>query len=547
MALTGNISGSNMKPPSGGAPKMTPAQASGFLARGYKAMQRGDFKEAGGCCSLVLKYFPDAKEAHFLVGLIGIESGDWATAKRAFRNVVSLDESHAAGWAQLARCCVTMGQYNLAEKALQNAMANKPEDPLVLDVIGNVHSLLGDQIEALRWFDRAKAKAKSSFFDLSRAKALTFLGRLDEAREALEAVLREKPDAAIAHWMISRLETVSDCTHLDVMQEIAARIPSGHPDASFLHYAIGKEFEDLGEWDEAFSAYEAGAKARRAHVTFDETEESRLFETLEATLTPEWFERQAAAGFDDASPIFVVGQPRTGTTLIERIITAHSDVESAGELQQFAMAMKRVSETSSPRPMTAEIVEKIAGGDMKALGQLYLETTKAVRGASAHFVDKLPVNYLYVPLIAAALPNAKIIHIVRDPMDSCFASYKQLFAEAYYHSYDQEEMARHHVRYRNLMERWRAVVGPRMLDVVYEDTVADLEPNARKIIDFLGLEWQDACLSFHTQKSAVTTASAAQVRERAHTRSVGRWKNFEQHLGPMQSVLINAGLTEGSA
>ncbi len=525
---------------------MTPAQASGFLARGYKAMQRGDFNEAGGCCSLVLKHFPDAKEAHFLVGLIGIESGDWATAKRAFRNVVSIDENHGAGWAQLARCCVTMGQYNLAEKALQNAMASRPEDPLVLDVIGNVHSLLGDQIEALRWFDMAKAAAKSSFFDLSRAKALTFLGRLDEAREALEAVLKEKPDAAIAHWMVSRLEAVSDDTHLSEMQEIAARMPSDHPDASFLHYAIGKEFEDLGAWDEAFSAYETGAKARRGHVRFDEAEERGLFETLETVLTPAWFAAQNS-GHDDPAPIFVVGQPRTGTTLIERIITAHSEVESAGELQQFSMAMKRVSETSSPRPMTAEIVRKIAGDDMKALGQLYLETTKAVRGSSAHFVDKLPVNYLYVPLIAAALPNAKIIHIVRDPIDSCFASYKQLFAEAYYHSYDQEEMARHHVRYRKLMDRWREVVGSRMLDVVYEDTVADLEPNARKIIDFLGLDWQDACLNFHDQKAAVTTASAAQVRERVHTRSVGRWKEFEQHLGPMKSVLKNAGLVKSTA
>lgn len=541
MALTSNISGSDSRPRKGEGPKMTPAQASGFLARGYKAMQRRDFNEAGGCCKLVLKHFPDAKEAHFLVGLIGIESGDWATAKRAFRNVVSMDEKHAAAWAQLARCCVTMGQYNLAEKALDSAKANKPEDPLVLDVIGNVYSLLGDQVEALGWFDEAKSLAKSSFFDLSRAKALTFLGRLDEAREALEAVLQEKPDAAIAHWMLSRLATVSDNTHVSVMREIAARMPTEHPDAPFLQYAIGKELEDLGEWDDAFSAYEAGAKARRSHVRFDEAEECRLFETLETVLTPAWFKAHDK-GHDDASPIFVVGQPRTGTTLVERIITAHSDVESAGELQQFAMAMKRVSETSSPRPMTAEIVERIAGCDMNALGQLYMDTTKAVRGTAPRFVDKLPVNYLYVPLIAAALPNARIIHIVRDPMDSCFASYKQLFAEAYYHSYDQTEMARHHVRYRKLMDHWRKVVGTRMLDVVYEDAVADLEPNARKIIDFLGLEWQDACLNFHEQKAAVTTASAAQVRERAHTRSVGRWKEFEKHLGPMNSVLKNAGL-----
>jgi hypothetical protein len=130
-------------------------------------------------------------------------------------------------------------------------------------------------------------------------------------------------------------------------------------------------------------------------------------------------------------------------------------------------------------------------------------------------------------------------------MDSCFASFKQLFAEAYYHSYDQEEMARHHVRYRRLMDRWRALLGDRILDVAYEDVVADIEPNARRIIDFLGLEWQDACIDFHRQDAAVTTASAAQVREKAHTRSVGRWQKFDTHLAPMKKVLANAGLIDG--
>ncbi len=520
---------------------MNPAQAQDFLRRGYRAMQRGDFHEAGGCCSLVLKHFPKAKEAHFLVGLIGIESGDWATAKQAFRNVVSLDEAHTAGWAQLARCCVTMGQYNLAEKALHNAVATGTDDPLVMDVIGNVYSLLGDQKTALEWFDGAASKAKTAFFELSRAKALTFLGRLDEARHALEAVLHEKPDAALAHWMLGRLRTAEGPEHIAAMEAISVRVPDAHPDAPFLHYAIGKDYEDLGRWDEAFKAYNAGAVARRKLVNHDEAAEEALFDSLQELLTKNWFDAQKD-GYSDAAPVFVVGQPRTGTTLIERIMTAHSDVESAGELQQFGMAIKRVSEMSSPRPMTAEIVKKAAGADMKALGDLYLNTTRAVRGSSPRFVDKLPVNYLYLPFIAAALPNAKIVHIVRDPMDSCFASYKQLFADAYYHSYDQEEMARHHVRYRKLMDRWRHVLGERILDVAYEDTVADIEPNARKIIDFLGLEWQDACLSFYEQKSAVTTASAAQVREAAHTRSVGRWKKFEKHLGPMQSVLNTAGL-----
>ncbi|SDD57169.1 tetratricopeptide repeat-containing sulfotransferase family protein [Kordiimonas lacus] len=528
--------------PTGAAPReMGQADVAKFLRRGYQALMRRDFTEAGNCCSLVLKYHPKLVEAHFLVGLVGIESGDWTTARRAFKNVVSLDDKHAAGWAQFARCCAKMGQFTMAEKAVINAEENDPTDPLVLDVIGNVHSLLGDQKTALVWFDKAKAAGKSAFFDLSRAKALTFLGRLDEAGAALKAVLAEKPDDGMAHWMLSRLGKAEDENHIAEMQKIADRMPSGHPSHAFLNYAIGKEYEDLEAWDDAYTAYEAGARARRAAVPHDEQAEAELFEALEQSFDKAWLDGIGEGASSDA-PIFIVGQPRTGTTLVERIITAHSDVESAGELQQFTMAIKRQLEMSSPKPMTADIIKEAPKLDVKALGELYLETTKSVQPDAKHFIDKMPVNYMYLPLIASALPNAKIIHIVRDPMDSCFASYKQLFAEAYYHSYDQQEMALHHVRYRSLMGRWRALLGDRILDVAYEDVVQDLEPNARRIIDFLGLDWQDACVEFHKQDAAVTTASAAQVREKAHTRSVGRWKKFEKNLSPMMQVLKDAGL-----
>jgi hypothetical protein len=161
-----------------------------------------------------------------------------------------------------------------------------------------------------------------------------------------------------------------------------------------------------------------------------------------------------------------------------------------------------------------------------------------MRGNLPRFVDKLPTNYLYVPLILKALPNAKIVHLVRDPVDACFASFKQLFADAYPHSYEQTEMARHHARYRKLMMTWRERFPGQFFDISYEDTARNLEPNARELIDYLGLSWEDSCLNFHQQAGAVSTASAAQVREPAHTRSIGRWKRYEQQLSPMLEALV---------
>ncbi len=520
--------------------QFTQNDAKKFLKRGFDALNRKDFKEAGTCCQLVLKYLPKTVDAHFLIGLIGIESRDWGTATRAFKNVVSLERTHVAGWAQLARAFVTSGQYSNAEAALLKAAALDCDDPVVFDAIGTVHSLLGDQNQALAYYDRAAKASDSAVFELSRAKALIFLGRLDEAGVALDAVLAEKPEAAQAHWMKSRLGTVRSTDHLMLLEALVAAQTCTPADKPFLHYAIGKEYEDLEQWDAAYSAYEQGARARRAEVTFDESAEETMFTALAETFDKEWFQA-VGQGNPDVSPIFIVGQPRTGTTLVERIMTAHSDVGSAGELQQFAMSIKRLTGVTSPKPMTAEIINEAAGIDPAALGSMYLETTRALRPTTLRFVDKMPVNYLYVPLIAAAFPNAKIIHVTRDPLDSCFSSYKQLFADAYYHSYDLEEMARHHVRYRRLMAKWVDLLGPQMLEVNYEKIVEETEINSRNIIDYLDLPWQDECLNFHKQSSSVTTASAAQVREQAHTRSVGLWRRYEAQLGSARKILARNG------
>ena len=183
--------------------------------------------------------------------------------------------------------------------------------------------------------------------------------------------------------------------------------------------------------------------------------------------------------------------------------------------------------------------------NFEKLGQTYIKTTNKLRDGSPRFVDKLPSNFLYVPLILKALPNAKVIHLRRNPMDACFSSFKQLFADAYLHSYDQREMARHHARYYRLMALWRERFGGRFCEVAYEDVASNLEPNARALIEYLELPWEDACLEFHKQKAAVTTASAVQVREPAHTKSIGRWKRYEQQLQPMRNELEAQGIPIG--
>ena len=506
------------------------------LREGFGHLNAGRIEAASLCCRKVLSAKPDLVEAHFLVGLIALEIKQTANAIRAFGSVTQLEPTHGAAWANLANLFVRAGQAGRADAALAKAVEHAGDNPLVLDLIGAVHGQLGEQEEAGRWFERALEKSPDSVtHQINLANNRMFLDRLGEAEIMLERVLAAVPGHPQAHWLVSGLRKATDRRHVDTLEGLVTR--TGNPRGlAFLYYAMGKELEDLEAWDSAFRAFESGARARRQTIDFDESIEGAMYRAFTKTFTRDWLDR-GPAGNEDPSPIFVVGQPRTGTTLIERIIVAHSQVHSAGELRQFGHCLRRLGDYREATPMSPKLAELGAAVGPAALGSAYLKTTARLRGDTPRFVDKLPPNYLYLPLILKALPNARIVHVRRNPMDACFASFKQLFADAYPHSYDQQEMARHHARYFRLMETWRDRFGDRFLDISYEDTAANLEPNARALIRFLGLPWEDACLHFHEQSGAVTTASSVQVRQPAHTRSVGRWRRYEQQLRPMREAL----------
>jgi tetratricopeptide (TPR) repeat protein len=516
-----------------------------LLNRGLAALSSGRIEEAAACCKRALAAAPRAPQAHFLVGLVATERRDWRTAVEAFGSVTRLEPTHAAAWAQLARAWVNAGFLEPAQTAIERALAVGSEDPVVLDLVGVVQSLLGDQVAALTRFDAAcRIRPHHPPFELNRANALTFLGRIDEAEAALARVFAVDAEHPQAHWLAASLRRAADRAHVQALEALIERHAQVPQAIAFYAYAAGKKYEDLGDWTAAFAAYARGAAARRRTIEFDEAAEIALFEALTETFTAAWI-AAAAPGDPDPAPIFVVGQPRTGTTLIERVLTSHSQVHAAGELQQFRLAVRRLCGIATKERFSAAMARAAARIEPRRLGSAYLAGCAVVRGERRRFVDKMPTNFLFVPLIAAALPNARIVHVTRHPADSCFASFKQLFADAYPHSYDLLELARHHVRYRRLMDAWRARLPPgRLIEVSYEDAAADLEPTARTLVDALGLPWEDACLEFHRQDRAVTTASAVQVREPAHTRSVGRFRRYEHELAPALAVLRDAGLLD---
>ncbi|WP_439107332.1 tetratricopeptide repeat-containing sulfotransferase family protein [Congregibacter sp.] len=511
------------------------------LRDGYDRLQRGDQAGAANCCRQVLQRKPDLVEGHFLVGMIAMNAEDPKTAIQGFGSVTKLQPDHSGAWAQLARLFMRRGQINRAEDALHKAVAHSDDNAVVHDTIATVYTQLGDALSAAQWQEKAlEAQPQNIGFLINRANNQMFLGDFKGARQRLEEVLLKNPKNANAHWLLSGLEKARDRQHIEELASLLSTEKLGDRDRAYLAYGLGKELEDMEDWPAAFRAFAEGAAARRRGIKFDENSEKAAYQALADTYTEDWLGNKQT-GCDAQAPIFIVGQPRTGTTLIERIITSHSEVHSAGELRQFEGAFRRLLRERSDDGLTGVIR---ATGDLnpEEIGRAYMTLSKPMQGEGSRFVDKLPMNFRFLPLILAALPNAKVVHVRRGPMDACFASFKQLFADAYPHSYDQEEMARHHGRYYALMATWRERFGSRFIEVDYEKIAGDPQPHARELIADLDLQWEDQCLDFYQQSGAVTTASAVQVREAAHTRSVGRWLRYESELAPMQKALTDLNI-----
>jgi tetratricopeptide (TPR) repeat protein len=514
------------------------------LQQGFADLGAGRLDAAAAQCRRVLESAPELAEGHFLVGLVALEMDDRRTALSAFGSVTRLRPEHGAAWAQLARLFMLLGQANRADRALAQSITHEQGDPVVQDLIGATCSLLGDQAAARTWYARAVAgDPRRVSFRVNLANALVFLGETEAAEAELSRVLELAPDNPQAHWLLSGVRRARDRGHVETLVRLAAR-PGLPPRAlAFLFYALGKELEDLEEWDRAFAAFARGAAARRRTLTFDEAGEQAMYDALTRTYSADWLAAGAVpleAAADEPVPVFVVGQPRTGTTLVERIISAHSQVRSAGELQQFGMAVRRQTDYRGNARFSAELMTRAAALDPWALGRAYLQGTAPMRGDAVWFVDKLPSNYLYVPLILKALPKRASCTGAR----SHGRLLRQLQAAVRGRLSAFIRPGGNGPPLRPLSPADGAVaraLSGRIHDVRYEDVAADLEPHARA--DRLPRSALGRRLpGVPRQDSAVATASAVQVREPAHTRSVGRWRRYEVRLAPMREVLLAAGI-----
>lgn len=370
--------------------------------------------------------------------------------------------------------------------------------------------------------------------------AAFYQGDEAEAERAWEAALQRNPMMPPVHRLLAKLRRQTPArNHIDRLRATVARMPQGHPEAPWLHYALFKELDDMDDIEGAWQALVQGMEARRRQVAYDAVAEARLFDRLQARSVPA---TGVAVSTTAPTPIFIVGMPRSGTTLLEQILARHPHVQDAGELRDMLCQLRWVCDRVGGPHLDEALCVAAEQADMGLLGRRYLEKTAWRANGRAFFTDKMPANFLLVDHIARALPQARILHMVRDPMEVCFSNLKELFVDAYPHTYDQREMAAHFIRYRGLMRHWHSRHPGRILDISYEDLVRAPEAAARRVLDFCGLAWDPDVLAMGPRTSSVATASAAQVREPIHVRYVGQWRRYAHHLQPMQTALDEAGV-----
>lgn len=497
-------------------------------------LRYGDFGEAEQSVLTALENDPDHPGLNAFAAFISANLEKRVAAIGFAGKAAAQPEKAPRPAAQAANL---LAQFRLFDEALAAARAiniDTAPDPVVLDQVGACFTACNAHPEAqsayARLADLVPDEPRCRF---NLAAAQRFNGELEEAARNFDLASNAGPQAAEAAYARSLLRKAApDKNHLDDLTlRLQAHGLDGLSRAS-LSYAMGKEYEDLGKWPDAFKAWTDGAKAMREARPYSvETEILAIDETIKA-----WPSAASKYQHSELTPVFIVSLPRAGSTLLDRILSNRSDVISAGETEDFIVSLLEDPALAGLRD-PVEIAQRTPSADMSAVGQRYREALHRRGLRRGYVIDKTPTNFLYAGLIAEALPEAKIIHLGRDPRDAVIATYKTLFRDRYFWSYDLQDIAAYFAAVQRLMRHWQSGWSGRIARVEYEGLVQNTEAEVRRLTGFVGLNWDPACLNFVSNRTAVATASAEHVRRPVYASSIGHWKHFEDQLAAILPVL----------
>ena len=504
----------------------------------------GDLGPAEQIIRTFLLKYGDHLEAMRLLARIGMARDVLDDAELLLAAVVAMEPDHHAARLDYAQTLVRRHKYLEAREQVLRLIALDPANLDYRSVAATVAVGLGEQDAAITIYHGMLRDAQGTpDIQLWLGHALKTVGRLPEAVDAYRAAAATRSDFGDAWWSLANLKfygfSDDELERMHVAEAAPATLPD---DRVHLRFALGKALEDRGEVEQSWGFYASGNALKRAESRYRpeviETNTARQIEVC----TREFFGRRAGWGAPDRDPIFILGLPRSGSTLLEQILASHSMVEGTQELAdiQAKVIDMQGRDGDADNPRYPGVLAEMALDDFRRLGEKYLSDTRIYRGDKPVFIDKMPNNFRHVGLIHLMLPNAKIIDARREPMACCFSNFKQLFAQGQEFTYSLEDIARYYRTYLDLMGHWDRALPGRVLRVQHEDVVDDLEGNVRRLLDHCGLDFEPACVDFHRTKRSVRTPSSEQVRQPIFRDGLEQWKRFEAYLDPLKAALGDA-------
>ena len=500
-----------------------------------------------GDAERLCRYFMQQNKTHVegmrLMAEIATRTGVFDDAEFLLETVMELAPDHLEAEIQLAHVLLRRQRFHKAHKRVKAIYErNKNPSSQVQALYASVCFGVGENEEAIKTYqEMIRVSPNDPQLRVSLAHIYNATGESPKAVDLFKQAYGLKPDFGDAFWSLANTKSYRFTEEeLAAMTDRVNAPSTPQIDKTQMHFALGKAYEDSKDYDTAFSHYQAGNTLKRETSNHSKEQLDIRISTQLDVCTAELFERLKDVGHDAPDPIFILGLPRAGSTLLEQILASHSKVDGTMELHDILDLAKRLrgrDKASDPSPRYPRILGELPTERFAQFGQQFIEDTRAYRGTAPYFIDKMPNNFFHIGLIKLILPNAKVIDARRHPMACCFSGYKQLFGEGQEFSYGLEEIGNYYRQYVDLMNHWDEVLPGFVLRVQHEDVIADLEGQVRRILDFCGLEFEESCVEFHKTKRTVRTPSAEQVRQPINKSGVDQWCNFESHLDPLKHAL----------
>ncbi|MBV1934262.1 MAG: sulfotransferase [Parvibaculaceae bacterium] len=503
---------------------------------------KGKLNKAEELTRKVLKEHPTDVTAIRILADIGIKVGHLEDAQNLLERCLELAPKFHLARHNYVIALFRRQKIAAALSELEMLLKIEPENPNYLVLKGTILVRKGDHEAALEIYERIlKDYPDQANAQMNYGHTLKSVGRIEEAVDAYRKSIELRPTTGEAYWSLANLKTYrfSDQDLAAMLAQVTAEGEGAAEDQSHLAFALGKAYEDRREFDLSFKYYNRGNNIRSINHRYDP--KRNIYDSARQiqALSTDFFAQHQNSGHDAPDPIFIVGLPRAGSTLLEQILSSHSQVEGTAELTDIIGISRQLGgkERKTGVSKYPEILKELTPEQFRELGESYIKTTQIQRSGTPFFIDKMPNNFLHIGLINLILPNAKIIDARRHPMAGCFAGFKQLFAQGQTFTYGLEKIGLYYRDYVKVMDHWDAVLPGFVHRVHYEDMIADTEVEVRKLLDFCGLEFEESCLRFYETERAIRTPSAEQVRQPIYKEGLQQWRNYEAHLAPLKNAL----------